>query len=242
MANISTLDATRSLIAYAVVNDKGSLIKLLKRNGVEMPDNASDQEVTAAVIVASGASENFKKELSKLLASEAVKSSDEFSSFVGGEDMFGFTGIDDFMSVNGELPKTYRDPFKNYKPPTVKVPQAALTFKTPAPPPAQPKGKTGAGKALAAIGGFLKENILTKENIESGVQIGLTKINSKTQGKANQVAQESLAIQQYQDDIRNQQGRAAAKGMSTGTWIAIGVGVLALVGIVIYVTSKKGKQ
>lgn len=242
MANISTLDATRSLIAYAVVNDKGSLIKLLKRNGVEMPDNASDQEVTAAIIVASGASDNFKKELSRLLASQAEKSADQFSSFAGGDDMFGFTGIDDFMSANGDLPRSYNDPFKNYKPPTVKVPPAALTLKAPAPPPGQQKAKTGAGKALASIGSFLKQNVLTKENVEAGVQIGLTKINAKTQGKANQVAQESLAIQQYQDDIRNQQGRAAAKGMSTGTWIAIGVGVLALVGIVIYVTSKRGKQ
>lgn len=236
MASISTLDATRSLIAYAVVNDKGSLIKLLKRNGVEMPDNASDQEVTAAIIVASGASDNFKKELSKLLASQAVKSADQFSSFVGGDDMFGFTGIDDFMSSNGPE-KAFKDPFANLKPPPAPrisaVPTAAVV---------KPKGKTAAGKALASIGSFLKENVLTKENIESGVQIGLTKINTKTQGKANQVAQESLAIQQYQDDIRNQQGRTAAKGLSTGTWVAIGVGVVALVGIVIYVTSKRGKQ
>ena len=227
MASISTLDATRSLIAYAVVNDKGSLIKLLKRNGVEMPDNASDQEVTAAIIVASGASDNFKKELSKLLASQAVKSADLFSSFVGGDDMFGFTGIDDFMSSNGPE-KAFKDPFANLKPPPAPrisaLPTAAVV------------------KALASIGSFLKENVLTKENIESGVQIGLTKINTKTQGKANQVAQESLAIQQYQDDIRNQQGRTAAKGLSTGTWVAIGVGVVALVGIVIYVTSKRGKQ
>ena len=235
MANLSALDATRSLIAYAVVNDKKSLIKLLKRNGVEMADNASDQEVTAAVLVASAGSDNFKKELSKLLANQAVTSADTFSSFAGGEDMFGFTGIDDFMSSNGRE-KTFKDPFANLKPPPAPkisaVPTAAVV---------KPKEKTGAGKALAAIGTFLKENVLTKDNIEAGVQIGLTKLNTKTQQKANQVAQETSVIQQYQDDIRNSQGRAAAKGLSTGTWIAIGVGAVALIGIIVYVTTKKGK-
>lgn len=236
MANISTLDATRSLIAYAVVNDKQSLVKLLKRNGVDMPMNPTDQEVTAAILVASAGSENFKKELSRLLANQAAGAADTFSSFAGGEDMFGFTGIDDFMSVEGPG-KAYKDPFANLKPPPAPrisaVPTAAAV--------AKPKDKTGAGKVLAAIGGFFKENVLTKDNIEAGVQIGLTKLNTKTQQKANQVAQETAVIQQYQDDIRNKQGAQAAKGLSTGTWIAIGVGALALIGIIVYVTTKKGK-
>lgn len=236
MANISTLDATRSLIAYSVVNDKPSLIKLLKRNGVELASDATDQEVTAAVIVASSGSENFKKELASLLANEAVKSSEQFSSFAGGEDMFGFTGIDDFMSYNGDKPRTTI--------PNLKTAPPAAPLRISATPTAtvQPKkDKTGAGRVLASIGTFLKDNVLTKDNIEAGVQIGLTKINTKTQGKANQVAQESLQIQQYQDDIRNRQGKAAAGGLGTGTWIAIGVGVVALVGIVIYITSKRAK-
>ena len=236
MSSINTLDATRSLIAYSVVNDKPALIKLLKRNGVDMADSATDAEVTAAVLVASGGSDNFKKELSKLLANEVEKSADTFSSFAGGEDMFGFTGIDDFMAVNGPG-KAFQDPFRNIKPPAPPKISAAPTAAV----GTQAKGKTGAGKTLSAIGNFFKTNVLTKENIEAGVQIGLTKINTKTQQKANQVAQETSVIQRYQDEIRNQQGKAAAKGLSTGTWVAIGVGVVALVGIVIYVTSKKGK-
>jgi hypothetical protein len=38
-----------------------------------------------------------------------------------------------------------------------------------------------------------------------------------------------------------QQGAGAKTGMGTGAWIAIGVGVVALVGIIIYV-SKRGSK
>ena len=100
--------------------------------------------------------------------------------------------------------------------------------------------KTGAGKVLSSIGTFFKDNVLTKENVDTAVQIGLTKINTQTQNKANKIAQEGLTIQQYQDDIRNQQGRqGGGKGLSTGAWIGIGLGAAAIVGIVIYFSTRK---
>lgn len=225
---INALELTRSLLAYQVENDRASLEKLLKRNGVSVPQNATDAEVTSAVILASGKSPNFKNELSALLASNAKKAGQEFQSFVGQE--MGFTGLDDFSFTGMEG-------FENGsgKPaPKLNVsatPTAAKTKKVRA------EGeKTGAGKVLAWLG----TNVFTRENIDTAVQVGLTKINTNTQNKANQVAQEGLQIQQYQDDIRNQQAAAAPKkGMSTGTWIAIGVGAAALIGIVIYFTTRK---
>ena len=225
---INALELTRSLLAYQVENDRASLEKLLKRNGVSVPQNATDAEVTSAVILASGKSPNFKKELSALLADNAKKAGQEFQSFVGQE--MGFTGLDDFSFTGMEgfengIGKPA--PILNVSP----TPTAAKTKKV------RGEGeKTGAGKVLAWLG----TNVFTKENIDTAVQVGLTKINTNTQNKANQVAQEGLQIQQYQDDIRNQQAAAAPKkGMSTGTWIAIGVGAAALIGIVIYFTTRK---
>ena len=230
---IDALEITRSLLAYQVETDRGSLEKLLKRNGVTVPMGATDTEVTSAVILASGKSPNFKKELSALLASNAKKAGQEFQSFVGQE--MGFTGLDDF-SFTGEEgfyniaagfnPKTSSDLNK-----AVADAKKSGKVKT----PRKEGEKTTAGKVLGWIG----TNVFTKENIDTAVQVGLTKINTKTQNKANQVAQEGLQIQQYQDDIRNQQGSKDGKGLSTGAWIGIGLGAAALIGIVIYFTTKK---
>lgn len=230
---INALELTRSLLAYQVENDRASLEKLLKRNGVSVPQNATDAEVTSAVILASGKSPNFKKELSALLAGNAKKAGQEFQSFVGQEmgftglDDFSFTGMEGFENGDGDKDK----PLLKISPTPTPTVNPAKTKKTRA------EGqKTGAGKVLAWLG----TNIFTKENIDTAVQVGLTKINTNTQNKANQVAQEGLQIQQYQDDIRNQQAAAAPKkGMSTGTWVAIGVGAAALIGIVIYFTTRK---
>ena len=241
---LDALEITRSLLAYQVVNDKGSLVRLLKRNGVDVPENASDTELTSAALFASGKSANFKKELAALLSGNAKTAGDNFSSFVGQEmgftglDDFSFTGMEGFENQTGNLPRTTSG-VRTSAIPAIKpvaVPTAALTPKTGA---AAPKGKTGAGKVLSSIGNFFKQNVLTKENVDSAVQIGLTKINTQTQNKANRIAQEGIVIQQYQDDIRNQQGSKGKAGLSTGAWIGIGLGVAAIVGIAIYFSTRK---
>ena len=230
---LDALQVTRSLLAYQVVNDKESLVKLLKRNGIQMPANPSDAELTSAVLLASAKSPNFKRELATLLASSAKPAGDKFSSFVGQEmdftgiDDFSFTGMEGFENGNGSGVKSPA--------PVLKIsPTPTATIK-----PAADKGKTKVGTALSSIGKFFKENVLTKENIDTAVQVGLTKINTKTQAKANQVAQESLVLQQYQDDIRNQQASAQKTGLSTGAWIGIGLGAAALIGIVIFFATRK---
>ena len=227
---LDALQVTRSLLSYQVVNDKDSLVKLLKRNGIQMPENASDAEITSAVLLASAKSPNFKKELASLLASSAKPAGEKFSSFVG-QDM-GFTGIDDFSFTGMEG-------FENQvgsPAPALKI--SATPTATIAPAVAA-KGKTGVGKALASIGNFFKTSVLTKENVDTALQIGLTKINAKTQAKANQVAQEGVILQQYQDEIRNQQAASQKQGLSTGAWIGIGLGVAAVVGIVIFFATRK---
>lgn len=228
---LDALEITRSLLAYQVVNDKGSLVRLLKRNGVDVPENASDTELTSAALFASGKSSNFKKELAALLSGNAKTAGEEFSSFVGQEmgftglDDFAFTGMEGFNSVNGgtqQLSLAVKQGVESGKIKTKKVRKEGE--------------KTGVGKVLGWIG----TNVFTKENIDTAVQVGLTKINTQTQNKANKIAQEGLTIQQYQDDIRNQQGRqGGGKGLSTGAWIGIGLGAAAIVGIVIYFSTRK---
>ena len=237
---LSAIDVTSGLLSYAVVTDKESLVKLLERNGVSMPQNPSDREVTTAVLMASGKSPNFKDELAKYLSTKAKPASQEFASFTGGD--FGFTGIDDiaftgwdsFENANGSLPRASAGlsaaTAVTIKP--VAVPTAALTPKTAA---TAPKGKTGVKKIL----GWLGSNVFTQENINAGVQVGLTQLNNKSQGKSNQIQAQTNQLIAQQDDIRNNPNLIGKKGMSTIAWVGIGVGVIALVGIIYYFAKKK---
>ena len=115
------------------------------------------------------------------------------------------------------------------------VPTAALAPKTGS---TATKGKTGVGKVL----GWLGSNVFTQENINAGVQIGLTQLNNKSQGKANQIQAQTNQLISQQDDIRNNPNLIGKKGMSTMAWVGIGVGVIALVGIIYcyYMSNKHG--
>ena len=52
MANITATQTVQELISYSIVKDKDSLVRLLERNGVQMPNNSSNREVTTAVLLA----------------------------------------------------------------------------------------------------------------------------------------------------------------------------------------------
>jgi hypothetical protein len=224
MANLNALEIARELISYAVVTDKDGLVKLLERNGIEMPQNPSDNEVTIAVLMANSKSGVFRNELQKYLVSLLPEVS-EYSEFLGnGYEMF--TGTDDFSFTAGGgslVPKTYV--------PTTTVPSAQ---------PAGTKAPTKFGNALRSVGQFLKTNVFTPENINAGVQIGLTSVANKTQSKQNQVQAEAAQLQNYQDSLRQQLPNAAKKS-NTMLYVWIGVGVLAVgvLGFVLYRQYKK---
>jgi hypothetical protein len=223
MANLNAIETVRELISYAVVTNKDGLIKLLERNGIEMPMNPSDYEVTVAVLMANAKSGVFRNELQKYLVSLLPEVS-EYAEFLGNGYVM-FTGTDDFSFTAGGgslVPKTYV--------PTSSVPSTST---------AKPGG-TKVGNALRSIGDFLKTNVLTPENINAGVQIGLTSVANKTQAKQNQIQAEATQLQSYQDTLRQQLPNAPKKS-NTMLYVWIGVGVLAVgvLGFVLYRQYKK---
>jgi hypothetical protein len=224
MATLNALETARELISYAVVTDKDGLVKLLERNGIEMPSNPSDNEVTIAVLMANSKSGVFRNELQKYLVSLLPEVS-EYASFLGNGYQ-DFTGTDDFSFTAGGgslVPKTFAVPTSN-------VPSTST---------AKPGG-TKVGNALRGIGQFFKTNVLTPENINAGVQIGLTSVANKTQAKQNQIQAEAAQLQTYQDTLRQQLPNAAKKS-NTMLYVWIGVGVLAVgvLGFVLYKQYKK---
>jgi hypothetical protein len=229
---VSALQVTEEALSYAVVTDKDGLVRLLKRNGVVVGNNPSDKEVTIAVLMASAKSPNFKNELSTFLTGK-VKEAGETLSFVGSSQDFGFTGIDDFQFTGSEDFFNATAAEKAAK--KAAAAQAAAAKKQSRVTADNPQGKTGVGLLLANIG----KALTSQDTINAGIQIGLNKINNKTQADANNISNQAAALQAQQDELRANMGTPSKKTSAT-TYIIIGAGVLvAITAIYLIVKAKK---
>jgi len=249
---LNTKKSVQELISYSIVTDKKGVINVLKSNGVKVGDDISNAKLTTAVLIANKKSPIFRKKLGALLESKLNKAGERFSNIVGNSQDFGFTGVDDvtymkgftgvddfsdftgwddFQSLTGEERKAARAAKKQQK----DIGKALnKTFGTP-----KKEGQTKVGAALSNLWSFTKTNVLTKENINAGIQVGLDRINQDSLARQNALEQQSMAMQQQQADMQRQLGKGA--GVSGNTVLYIGIGVIALVGIgfLIYRQSKK---
>jgi hypothetical protein len=222
---VSALQVTEEALAYALVTDKNGLEKLLKRNGVVIGNNPSDKEVSVAVLMASAKSPNFKNELATFLTSK-VKEAGETLSFVGTSQDFGFTGIDDFQFTGS-------DDFFNAT--AAERAAAAAAKKQSRVTADNPQGKTGVGLLLSKIG----KALTSEDTINAGIQLGLNKINNRTQADANNINRQAVELQAKQDELKATMGTPSKKTSAT-TYIIIGAGVLvAITAIVLIVKAKK---
>jgi hypothetical protein len=229
---VSALQVTEEALSYAVVTDKDGLVKLLKRNGVVVGNNPSDKEVTIAVLMASAKSPNFKNELAAFLTGK-VKEAGETLSFVGSSMDFGFTGIDDFQFTGSEDFFNATATEKAAK--KAAAAQAAAAKKQSRVTADNPQGKTAVGLLLSNIG----KALTSQDTINAGIQIGLNKINNKTQADANNISNQAAALQAQQDELRANMGTPSKKTSAT-TYIIIGAGVLvAITAIYLIVKAKK---
>ena len=93
---------------------------------------------------------------------------------------------------------------------------------------------------MASIGSFFKDSVLTKENINTGINIGLTSLANKTNAQSNAVTAQSLQLQNYQDSLRQQLPNAAKKSNTMlYVWISVGVLAVGVLGFVLYKSYKK---
>lgn len=222
---VNAQEAVRNMISYTVVTDKDSLVRLLERNGVQMPSNPSDKEVTASVLLASSKSPNFKNELATLLTSKVPQAGSDFASFVGDSTDFGFTGIDDFSFTGAD----------EFFAVSAEKQAAKATARQSRVTAANPQGKTGVGIFLSNLG----KAIASPDTINSGLNIGLTAVNNKIQGKQNALQQETVLLTNTQDQIRQDlaaAGKPAGGGFPVWGWVVLG---LAVVGGIVYAVTRK---
>jgi len=245
MAVSATL-VTQEALSYAVITDKNGLVRLLKRNGVELGNNPSDNEVTIAVLMACSKSENFKNELADLLTKKVTEAGETLSfvgtqldfgftgiddfSFTGAEDFYKFTGADDFFKFTGE-----EDFFNAPGKTRAEKAAAASAKKKGRITDDNPKGKTGVGLLLANIG----RAITSQDTINAGIQIGLNKINNRTQADANNINNQAELLQEKQDEMKKNLPGAKTGISNTAKFVLIGAGVLAIVGVVYLVIKNK---
>jgi hypothetical protein len=238
MANLTTTQTVQELISYNIVKDKNSLVRLLERNGVQMPNNSSDREVTVAVLLANQKSPSFRKDLGDLLGNNFSKAQEDFKSFVATEEDFGFTGIDDFYikparnyavgdgtyftAFNGDEEGFYNETGAGKK--------KRISLEN-------PKGKSKVGLGLKTIA----DTLFTQENINSGIQLGLGALANKQAAKQNALQENASVLAVQQDKIKKDLDDPKNKKSNTTTYILIGVGVVALLGVV-YAITQSGKS
>ena len=253
----SATQTVQELISYTIVTDKSSLVSLLKRNGIVLPSNASDKEVTHAVLIANGKSVTFRDDLTKLLGKKLPVAGEHFASFAADNRDWGFTGLDDFKSTAGldwgEFTGGRNKKSKNFtggdgffnaggsvSDKIFAAGQTSGNIVSNSPSGKAASGKTGAGKALSSVWDFLKTNVLTQENINAGIGIGLQSLANKQQKDANSTTQTAQQLQVQQQEMQKQLAlNPPPKKSNTTTYVLIGVGALALIGVVYLIAKKK---
>jgi hypothetical protein len=240
MKTDNTQLAVQELISFSIVKDKQGVVNLLRRNGIKLPSNPSDKDVTMALLVANKKSAMFKNELAKYLTDKVKDAGETFSNIVGNSQDFGFTGVDDVTYMKGFTGVDDFNCFTGWddynaitglNPSTISGINTAL----------DKKKQADAKKTGTTAGNFLRwinANVITKENVNAAVQYGLSKQNQKLAEKDNALAEQALILQQQQADMTN---RGVKAGVSGTTILYISIGVIALVGIgfVIYKSKKK---
>lgn len=230
----------KELISYTIVTDKNAIVNLLAKNGVRLNSNPSDSEVTTAVLVAIQKSGVFKDDLAKLLTSKVSEAGESFSNIVGNDQDFGFTGVDDVTYFPNVYSFTGTDDYQNAGGNifgdqfTKDVAALKTTTST-----SGTKPQTKVGAALSSIWDFAQKNILTKENINAGIQVGLNKINTDTARKQVTIEQQRAELEAQQNVVRNQIGRSS--GISGMTILYVVIGLIAITGIG-YIVYKKTKK
>lgn len=223
---MNTGKAVEELIAYTLINDKMKLVEILRKNGVNVPDDASDDFIIAATLKGNKVSKAFKADLVELLSKQAIENADTFVSFDASEDN-NFFKDENYFNTNGltSLGQNVG---------TVASAAQTTTIRTSG-------DKTKTGTFLSGLGSFVKSNVLTQDNINNFISTGLTAINNKSQRKADTAAAEVENIKLQRLQLEASLGSKGSVGSNkTLTYVLVGVGVI-IIGVSVYLYVKRKK-
>jgi hypothetical protein len=211
MSSISSENArqiTHQALGAAIVHNRGQLIALLRKHGVNISESYPNSQLTVAILVATREKPRFRQDLAALLESVTKTQTKNFTAEKGMQFFFTADRGEQFSNTANRF-------FYN----------------------ADGEDKTAAGKYL-------------QDNLGTILNTGLGTISTLLTNKSNaKLADKALAIEAEktrQAELAAQLGAQAGAlggtvkpGLSTGAKVAIGVGVAAVLGTIIYFIVKK---
>lgn len=216
---MNTGTAVEELIAFTLIKDKKKIIDILRKNGVTVPDDATDDFIIAATLRGNKVSKSFKSDLVELLSQQAIDNATVFASFDAAEDK-------EFFNIGG---LSFGENISK-----VVAPRTTTTVKSSG-------DKAPAGTFLSGIGKFINDKFLDKDNINNFISTGLTAINNKSQRKADAAAAEVENIKLQRLQLEASLGNKGVGGSNkTMTYVLVGVGVI-IIGVSIYLYVKRKK-
>lgn len=212
MKTSEAAEITRRAIGLAIVKNKDKIVSLLKKYGVAIDKSYSDDELIVATLVGIRSNAKFKNDLRDMLA----ETTSETVGFTAEYNTFFFTGKESFFNV-------------------ISYDKAA----------GEENATTGTTtKEKTAIGSLLSDKNTLSNILNTGLNVFSTSLTNKGN---KELADRALAIEVEKTKQaallagKSDAGAGAggAAGMSSGAKVAIGVGVLAVVGVIIYLVVKK---
>lgn len=212
------------LLADMLQNDMAGIRGLLTNNGIIDVSSFSDKDTKLAFLKAIKDSASFRSDLANYLTAK-VQGKQNFirqpmaMDFVD-QPKLGFVSTDD-ISTAGSASTAATPAVGTYTAPTTTTTTQKSSF-------------------WSTLGG-----LASKENLQSLFNTGLNVASTSLQNKANKESEErALELERLRLEQINAQKELAAsgglkKGLSTGAWIGIGLGGVALIVTIILLTRKK---
>ena len=216
-----------SVVVLLVKYYRQKMVALLRRNGVNVPDRASDNDIIMLVTATLKSSNSFRKDVKKFVSNPRVLASlfSQFKNFTDDSKFFGFTEEADYFKFTEEAEYFRMDGYKNATGivPNFSTNQFGLDFTT-------PTNTTTSKDATKEKGSFWSKAF---DFVNKGIDTFVTLDTNKT----------NRAIADSQTKINEGGGELnlppkETKGNTT-TYVILGIVGVALVGTLIYFVSKK---
>lgn len=193
------------ILLTQVSSNKDKFLGLLRRNGVLVNTNISNEDLTNMILKAMQKSESFKKETILLMGVLMGSNDDAFANFTSSNPFGGLPTFDSSLFGNETQNTTATTTAISYAP---KKPFSETT-----------------------VGGIVDKLFKLGEGYLKNKEYDVRKVEAQTGGKIsdNQVILNESGGKEKDDDGKS----------NVGLYIGLGVGGLALVGLLVYVIAKK---
>ena len=225
-----------SVVVLLVKYYRQKMVALLRRNGVNVPDRASDNDIIMLVTATLKSSNSFRKDVKKFVSNPRVLASlfSQFKNFTDDSKFFGFTEEADYFKFTEEAEYFRMDgyssvngfSYQNINPNLNIKSQYGLDFTT----PTNTTNTTNSKDTAKTTGSFwTKAFDFVNKGIDTFVTLDTNKTNRAIADSQTKVNQGGGELNLPPNEPKS----------NTTTYVILGIVGVALVGTLIYFVSKK---